>query len=281
MEALDQIGTRISTQRKAKGWTQRELADRLHVTDKAVSKWECGTGYPDISILPPLAQALDVSASYLLQGTPDDAQDAAQSALYALKYAQRLRDKQSRRQAMHIATTLTALCLYGLLLCMRVDRMTAGHLTWSAYVLLGVAFLLLMLLPLLWVRSHHLMWMVGMFSVLLLPAAYIALSLAGVAAWFLPVALPVGLAWIAFTWGIMLLMGIPGRTRYFAGPVVVCIAPALDAIATWVSGRILGLPDQPFWHYLGDATWMIVFAAIITALGLYAGLNRTSAQPKL
>ena len=54
--------------RKEKGLTQKELADLLHVTDKAVSKWETARGFPDIKLLEPLARALGVSLVELLQG---------------------------------------------------------------------------------------------------------------------------------------------------------------------------------------------------------------------
>lgn len=54
--------------RREKGLTQKELADLLHVTDKAVSKWETGRGFPDIKLLEPLARALGVSLVELLQG---------------------------------------------------------------------------------------------------------------------------------------------------------------------------------------------------------------------
>ena len=55
------FGTFISTLRKEKGWTQRDLAEHLDVTDKAVSKWERGLGFPDIKTIEPLADALNVS----------------------------------------------------------------------------------------------------------------------------------------------------------------------------------------------------------------------------
>ena len=43
------IGTFIAAERRAKGWTQRQLADKLQLTDKAVSRWETGKGLPDVS----------------------------------------------------------------------------------------------------------------------------------------------------------------------------------------------------------------------------------------
>ena len=65
MDALE-TGKRIQTLRKQYGWTQKELADRLHVSDKAVSKWERGLNYPDMALLEPLAQTLDITVVELL-----------------------------------------------------------------------------------------------------------------------------------------------------------------------------------------------------------------------
>ena len=61
------FGAFVTAQRKEKGCTQKELADRLFVSDKAVSKWERGLSFPDISLLVPLSQALDVTVMELLQ----------------------------------------------------------------------------------------------------------------------------------------------------------------------------------------------------------------------
>ena len=52
------FGAFIAAQRKEKGLTQKELADKLCVTDKAVSKWERGIGFPDIKLIEPLSEAL-------------------------------------------------------------------------------------------------------------------------------------------------------------------------------------------------------------------------------
>ena len=52
--------------RKAKGMTQQELADKLHITDKAVSKWERNLSYPDITSISKLADILGVESSYLI-----------------------------------------------------------------------------------------------------------------------------------------------------------------------------------------------------------------------
>ncbi len=61
-------GQTIKKLREAKGLTQSDLADRIGVSSKAVSKWETAKGLPDISLLEPLSLALGVSVSELLSG---------------------------------------------------------------------------------------------------------------------------------------------------------------------------------------------------------------------
>ena len=61
-------GGMIRRLREEKGLTQTKLAERLHVSDKAVSRWETGKGYPDITLIEPLAAALGVSVMELLSG---------------------------------------------------------------------------------------------------------------------------------------------------------------------------------------------------------------------
>lgn len=62
------IGQYIAYKRKQRGFTQKELADTLSVTNKAVSKWETGASLPDISILMELATVFDISVDELLKG---------------------------------------------------------------------------------------------------------------------------------------------------------------------------------------------------------------------
>ena len=50
------------------GMTQRELADRLHICSKTVSKWECGHGFPEVSMFPALSEALNADFSALFSG---------------------------------------------------------------------------------------------------------------------------------------------------------------------------------------------------------------------
>jgi len=66
------VGERIAKLRKSHNMTQKQLADELSVTYKAVSKWETGAGLPDIAILPTLASALNVSVDEIVSGSSND-----------------------------------------------------------------------------------------------------------------------------------------------------------------------------------------------------------------
>lgn len=74
-------GALIAQRRKALGMTQKQLAERLLISDKAVSKWENGASYPEITLLPPLAQILGITVDELLagevRGEPEPEQTAA------------------------------------------------------------------------------------------------------------------------------------------------------------------------------------------------------------
>ena len=61
-------GAVIRKLRENKNMTQEELAEKVFVSSKAVSKWETGQGFPDISLIEPLAKALDISVIELLSG---------------------------------------------------------------------------------------------------------------------------------------------------------------------------------------------------------------------
>lgn len=87
----EKMGKFICDMRKSQKLTQKDLAEKLKITDKAVSKWERGISCPDISLLVPLAQALGVTTSELLNGEkgvqPEKTKDAIveETLLYSSK----------------------------------------------------------------------------------------------------------------------------------------------------------------------------------------------------
>lgn len=83
----EKTGSFIAKLRCKLGLTQKELADKIGVTDKAVSKWECGRGFPDIGILEILSKELGVSVTELINGEcfPDDPEKISEQSDSAVK----------------------------------------------------------------------------------------------------------------------------------------------------------------------------------------------------
>lgn len=71
-----EVGHRILAARKKLGYTQKQLGDLINVSDKAVSKWERGVGCPDVSLLLPLSEALEMSIDELIGGNTNEKDEA-------------------------------------------------------------------------------------------------------------------------------------------------------------------------------------------------------------
>lgn len=108
---LKKTGELIAESRKALGLTQKQLADAIGVTDKAISRWETGRGFPDAAYLQPLAQTLGLSVTEIVNGELTQPEIAAKQAddalLSALKY--------SRQMGKTVAAVLLAIAGVALL----------------------------------------------------------------------------------------------------------------------------------------------------------------------
>ena len=117
-------GELIALARKEKNLTQKDLAAKLHVSDRAVSKWERGAGFPDVSLLEPLATALDLTVLDLLRGERTEETDvhaAVQEALEAVRQERQRTRRALLRAIPALLFLLLVLSVFGFLR-MPVDR---------------------------------------------------------------------------------------------------------------------------------------------------------------
>lgn len=95
---LKVTGKFIAEQRKAKGYTQVKLAEKINVSEKTISKWECGNGFPDTTLILPLCQALEITANELLSAkllpTEEEYKEKAEQNLIELKKSQQSSNKK-------------------------------------------------------------------------------------------------------------------------------------------------------------------------------------------
>lgn len=112
---LNKTGKFIALIRKEKGLTQRELAEKLNLSEKTISKWERGVGFPDISLILPLCKCLEIDANELMTG--ERLQDK-QYRINAENNLLKLMDKTSPKLKYTISTSaiVTILITLGLIL---------------------------------------------------------------------------------------------------------------------------------------------------------------------
>lgn len=111
------FGKFIRETRRSRGLTQKQLAQHLHVSDKAVSKWENGAGFPDIKLLEPLAQCLGVSLLELMQSDRNESEridrdEAEQIVADTISQSNRAQEKKQRMWKVRI---LLSACACGIL----------------------------------------------------------------------------------------------------------------------------------------------------------------------
>jgi len=131
-----QIGRFIASRRKERGLTQRQLADLMGISDKTVSKWECGNGLPEVSLMLPLCQALEINVNELLSGqilTDTNYKSKAEENMMEL-----MKEREENKKKMVLSVAVAALTiLSGLTIVL-----TAGIFpmaVWTRVLLIGIA----------------------------------------------------------------------------------------------------------------------------------------------
>ena len=126
------IGRFIQSSRKQAKMTQKELADKLGVSDKLISKWETGNGMPDISILDTLCSTLNISVNELLSGevlTPDNYSEKAEENIMEL-----LKNNEKNRKSYIVQLIAGIIIFIAAVLLMAVNTYGAEAQMVSLYL---------------------------------------------------------------------------------------------------------------------------------------------------
>lgn len=147
---LKKFGSFVNIRRKELGMTQKELAEKLFLSDKAVSKWERGISLPDVSVLVPLADALDVTVTELLEGeamkkddtlSTEQVEQVVQKAIGLSDTAAQEHGKRFQKEKLPIWLGMTAAAVAEFLLLLRsgfsCEELFSGLFTLN---LLGILF---------------------------------------------------------------------------------------------------------------------------------------------
>lgn len=128
---LDKTGQFISSIRKQKNMTQKELADKIGVTDKAVSRWETGRGLPDSSSWQALGDVLEVSVNELLKGERIEPvafiKEADKTLINSIKFTKK--QAKTKMTLLCALTTLLALFLAIMIILVNNNSFFKEHYT--------------------------------------------------------------------------------------------------------------------------------------------------------
>ena len=265
-----QIGRFIAELRKEKGLTQRALAERLGVTDKAVSKWERDMGYPDVTLLTRLAGCLGVSAGELLNGAREAGPAPAADALVetTLQYADQVSKRRKLGLSKAVLALVTLLGVIAMAVCMICDFSINGTFTWVVYPVSSILFGWLVLAPLLYFQGARVTLALCSASLFLPPFLAVLAHSAG-GGWFFPVALPCALAGLAWCWLVWLCYVGFGRSRRVTAGVGVLLLPLVNLTVELALWRFTGFLDLNFWDLLSA-----IVCALVGGLLIWMGRNR-------
>ena len=136
---MDQIkiGKFIADERKRKGYTQKQLSEKLAISDKTISKWERGNGFPEVSLLLPLCNELEITVNELLSGERLQAMDykkkAEENMVNLVKEAQESKKKIIMSAMVSVLVIVAAVPLF----------VVAGMFemqVWTRVLLMGIGF---------------------------------------------------------------------------------------------------------------------------------------------
>ncbi len=130
----EELGKFISENRKNLGMTQEELAQKLFVTNKAVSKWEKGQSFPDIAMFEPLADALGVSVAELFAGEKTEEDISVKSVLELSKSVIK-KEKKKLKTAVGIlfSVIIALLIIFSESIATAIDDRNMSYLYWRGF----------------------------------------------------------------------------------------------------------------------------------------------------
>lgn len=266
-------GAFIAQLRKEKGLTQRELAEALNVTDKAVSKWERGQSYPDITIISPLADTLGVTERELLQGGRGETETAELVVRDTLKYAEKAAKQHTGRVAAVLMSIYTGALLLGVFVCALCDALINKNFTWSPVVLCACALAWGVVAPFYYMKKRKIFWSAVALTVLLpLLLWVVAIMDAGSAAWFPQPAFTLAGIWMGLGWIMVLLHTFTRVNKWYIAALVIFLCAPLNWYTNAVCNGWLETGIEPFTVVVTVASGVLLF--IVGTVVIWYGRKR-------
>lgn len=258
-----EIGKFISGCRKEKKLTQAELAEKLNITDRAVSKWETGKSMPDSSVMLELCEILGITVNELLSGqrvSVESYEKKADENLIALKK----RDETNKNRNVMVAILFSAALFIGVMVCFICDIAISGHFTWSLIPAGSIAFAWVIAFPGLLAGKRGIAVSLLSLSVFVIPYLYLLSRLLGVKE-VVSIGAAVSVPSIVFLWIIFAAFCFLGKTRrWTAFGISFLSAVPFVFIINFILYRMIGEPVVDVWDLL------TVFVLLVLAVAAFA-----------
>lgn len=270
----NRIGQFIAELRKEKKITQKDLAAQLHITDKAVSKWERGLSCPDIALLTSIADILGVTTGELLNGQRSEitvSKDVENTIDNALVYAEKSTKRKMVSFQNMLAISFSILLLLGIIVCSICDLAISGTFTWSLYPIFSILFVWLVFVPLIKFGRRGIPRALTVFSILIIPFLYVISKIIGNNL-IISIGIRMSLFSIAYLWCIYLIFRRLKNRKIMATAFSLLLAIPLCIIINISLAKILSVSFFDIWDVLSFA--IIIVCAIILFIVDYFKRNK-------
>ena len=255
-----EIGKFIAKCRKEKKLTQAQLAEKLNITDRAVSKWETGKSMPDSSIMLELCEILGITVNELLSGEKIDMESFEKKAdenLIALKR----KDENNMTKNVIISILFSVTLLIGIMVCLICNIAISGNLTWSLIPISSIVFAWVISFPSIILGKRGVVVSLISLSVFIIPYLFLLGNLIKVKEVF-SVGAVVAVTSIVFLWIIAATFNRIGKTRkLIALGTTFLLAIPFVIIVNVILSKMIEEPIFDIWDMLSIFI-LLIFATV-------------------
>lgn len=262
-----EVGAFITQCRKEKKLTQAQLAEKLNITDRAVSKWETGKSMPDSSIMLELCEILGITVNELLMGEREKRESYKEKGDENLDTIDTIKKRKNHVGFKRLgAVIFSALLFTAMAVCFICDMAISGRLTWSLISAVSIVFGWAVCLPGIRFGKKGIVRCFGWLSGLIIPYLYVLSRLINVREVF-TVGGTMAVISVAFLW---MVIGVfkkmwSGKKRAVFGTV--CLVSALFVVTVnVVLSRMTGSPVFNVWDGI-TVLVLLVSAGVSFGLG--------------
>lgn len=244
-----EIGKFIAKCRKEKNLTQAQLAEKLNITDRAVSKWETGKSMPDSSIMLELCEILGIKVNELLRGEKIDMESyekKADETLIALKR----KNENNMTKNVIISIVFSVTLFVGLMVCLICNLAISGNFTWSLIPASSIIFAWIISIPSIILGKKGMIASLISLSVFIVPYLFLLSSLLDIKAVF-SIGTAMAAASIIYLWIIAAVFKRFGKNRKLAAfGIIFVLAIPFIFIINIILSKMIAEPILDVWDML-------------------------------